>query len=196
MLFSPNCNIHVPPTSVPLGKGKLLVSAPLMTDDYFSRTVVLLVEQDAQGAFGFILNRPMRVYLGNVLPDAGKHPFVLYNGGPVELNKLFFLHTHGHLIEDAVPVGNGLYFGGNERDLYPLLQEELLDDEGVRFFVGYAAWGPGQLENELKEKAWVVAECPYENMLEPDECLWQGVVESLGRPYAHWLEIPDEAFNR
>lgn len=195
MLFSPNSHIQVPPTSVSLGKGKLLVSAPLMTEAYFERTVILLVEQDEKGAFGFILNRPMHVYLDNVLPDAGRRRFVLYNGGPVELNKLFFLHTHDSLIEDAIPVSDGLFFGGKEGDLYPLLQEGLLDDVGIRFFIGYAAWGPGQLENELREKAWVIADCPSYNLLEPEESLWQHVVEGLGRPYAHWLEIPDEAFN-
>ena len=80
---------EAPPTGIPLEKGRLLVSVPFNSDGYFDRTVILLVEHNSEGAMGFILNRPMHVYLKDVLPDLSGCRHVLHNGGPVGLDRLF-----------------------------------------------------------------------------------------------------------
>lgn len=186
--------IHVQPTDIPLEKGKLLVSAPFMTDGYFDRTVILLVEQDSHGSLGFILNRPLHVYLDDVVETLTDRRFILYNGGPVSLDKLFFIHTYGELISQSEPIGNGLYLGGSEKDMQSLHSEGLLDADHIRYYVGYASWAPGQLERELSEKAWVVSDFQENCVFASDKSLWRSVVNGLGRPYHAWLDIPDKAY--
>ena len=88
MLSLQNSFFAVKPTGIPLEKGRLLVSVPFNSDGYFDRTVILLVEHNSEGAMGFILNRPMHVYLKDVLPDLSGCRHVLHNGGPVGLETL------------------------------------------------------------------------------------------------------------
>lgn len=186
--------IKVLSTNIPLGKGKLLVSAPLMTDDYFDRTVILLVEQGKNGSTGFILNRSMRVYLKDVMNLKSDKNFIIRNGGPVELNKLFFIHRYGSLISGAEYVGNQLYLGGSEKEIGQLLRDGLVDENNICFYVGYSSWYPGQLEKELDEKVWVVANFQENCVFSNENDLWREVVKSLGDSYTHWLDIPDKAY--
>lgn len=194
MLSLQNSFFAVKPTDIPIGKGKLLVAAPGMTDGYFERTVVLLLEQDAEGSMGLILNRPLHVHLRDVLSGLSGCPHRLHNGGPVGLNQLFFLHQYEQLAEDSTPVAEGIYFGGSEAEVRSLLQVNLLEEERIRFFVGYAGWSAGQLEEELSQQAWVVADMRREYLNAPCSRLWRNVVHTLGEGYGSWLEIPDKAF--
>ena len=192
--ISKNSFIKVQATDFPLESGKLLLAAPFMSDSYFDKTVILMVEHGKDGSLGFILNRTLHVSLNDVLKHKVKPVFQLHNGGPVELNKLFFIHTCGDLISGSESIGNGLYLGGNEHDLEPLLKEGLLDESRISFYLGYSAWSPGQLEKEMKEKAWVVAPFHKDCVFSPNEHLWRIVVGNLGDRYKHWLEIPDKAY--
>ncbi len=186
--------IKVRATNIPLEGGKLLLAAPFMPDTYFDKTVILMVEQGEDGSLGFILNRAMHVTLNDVVKRKLNHSFSLYNGGPVELNKLFFIHTYGDLIGGSEPIGNDLYLGGDEHDLESLLREGLVDEHRIRFYLGYSAWSPGQLEREMTEKSWVVTPYFKDCVFSDDGQLWRTVVGRLGKAYAHWLEIPDKAY--
>ncbi len=183
----------VRPSGIPLGVGRLLVSAPFMTDSYFDRTVVLLVQQDEQGHMGFILNRPLQVHLHDVFSSSFTSGFLLHNGGPVSLNQLFFLHTYEQLSDSSLHLGGDLYVGGNNEEMLPMLKAGLLEESRIRFFVGYAGWSAGQLEEEMAEKSWVVAPMPEHVMHLPSHQLWRHVVNNLGEAYRSWLDIPDRA---
>ncbi|MBO4281882.1 MAG: YqgE/AlgH family protein [Bacteroidales bacterium] len=183
----------VRPSGIPLGEGRLLVSAPFMTDAYFDRTVVLLVQKDEHGHMGFILNRPLQVHLHDVLSSVQPSGFMLHNGGPVGLNQLFFLHTYGQLAASSIHLGGGLYMGRSEEDMLPMLKAGLLEESRIRFLVGYAGWSAGQLEREMAEKAWVVASVPENVMDLPCHHLWRRVVGGMGEAYRSWLDVPDKA---
>ena len=185
---------EVRPTGIPLSKGKLLLSAPFIADGYFDRTVILLVEYGEEGAMGLILNRPIHVYMKDVLPGLPECGFPVYNGGPVALNQLFFLHNYEQLSDGAVPVGGGCFFGGSGEEVCSLLKVNLLEEERIRFFVGYAGWSSGQRERELEERSWLVADPPEEGLLLSDDRLWRQVVCRLGDQYRVWLEVPDKAY--
>ena len=191
MLSLQNGFFEAPPTRIPLEKGRLLVSVPFRTDHYFERTVILLVEYGEDGAMGLILNRPLHVHLRDVLSGLSGCPHRLHNGGPVGLNQLFFLHRYEQLAEDSTPVAEGLYFGGSEAEVRSLLQVNLLEEERIRFFVGYAGWSAGQLEEELSQQAWVVADMHPGYLMSPCNRLWRNVVSALGDAYRIWQEIPD-----
>ena len=104
------------PTEHPLQVGNILVSVPLSGDYYFDRTVVLLIEHGEKGSFGIMLNKsfPLPLTLRDLFKNAVKEHerILIFNGGPLDVNNLFALHTYGDLIKGSSLVADGLYFGG------------------------------------------------------------------------------------
>ena len=85
-------------------KGDLLISEPFLIDPNFVRTVVLLCEHNSEGSFGFVLNRPSRFKLSEVLNDIEKAPMEVYVGGPVQIDTLHFIHSAGDIMEGSTEV--------------------------------------------------------------------------------------------
>ena len=136
-----------------LGKGKLLVATEVVQGRAFAESVILLLKYDATGAVGLVVNRPTEALPAQALPElAGldRYEGTLYWGGPVELFTLRAL-----LHSDAPPDNAVLIF---DRVYLAPLDENLLDgassNANLRFFVGYAGWAPGQLEQELAFGSW------------------------------------------
>ncbi len=140
------------------GSGKLLVATPeLLLDHIFNQSVLLLTEHNDKGSMAFILNKPVILRLNDIFPEIPAN-IQLWNGGPVETSNLFFIHNVPGLIPDGFlfdPVKK-LYIGGDFATIKHLFKENLLDQNNIRFFLGYSGWAPGQLTGEIKEKAWFV----------------------------------------
>ena len=142
--------------------GQLLVAAEDMPDPRFSRAVVYMVRHDATGAQGFVVNRPLReVSLAALLERVGivqkeAHGSVrLHTGGPVDSLSLFVLHTSDYSNPGTQAVRDGIALSWNADVL-----EALAGDKRPRralLLLGYAGWGPGQLEREIKAGGWVRA---------------------------------------
>lgn len=142
--------------------GQLLVATPEMPDPRFARTVIYMVRHDAGGAQGFVVNRPVGEIPVAVLLDqmgmdkTGAEGSVrLHAGGPVESRRFFVLHTADYSAEDTIPAGNGFALS-----FQPDILRALVQGKGPRrtlFVLGYAGWGPGQLEAEIKAGGWVRA---------------------------------------
>ena len=178
-------------------RGRILLSEPLMGDFYFGRSVILLAEHNAEGSFGLIVNKAVNTRFNEALPDFPKLDVPLYLGGPVETNRLFFLHTLGSEISDSQEIIKGLYWGGNMEDVKEMITLNLMDASKIRFFVGYSGWGAGQLESELKRNSWVITHTTGENIFNvtPDK-LWDNLVKKLGGEYKLWEKLPrDPSFN-
>ena len=143
-------------------KGRLLVSVPFMNDFYFGRSVVLLTEHNEDGSVGFILNKPLETKIGNAITDFPDFKGNIYMGGPVEKSSLFYIHTLGNLVKDSIEVFKGLYWGGNFNTIKKLIETGIMNEDDIRFFVGYSGWGKNQLERELVEKSWgcIRKQCP------------------------------------
>src|SRR5512145_616676 len=125
----------------------LLVSMPQMLDPNFSKTVVLLAEYGAQGAFGLVLNRRMDEPAKAIVTadePLNIHPAVhLFTGGPVEPTRAWILTAKRDVDPEALEVMSGIYLSAS-----PLLVRRTLENEpdpGVRMVVGYSGWGAGQL---------------------------------------------------
>src|SRR5919109_3102997 len=137
-------------------RGKLLLASPTLLDPNFARTVVLIAEHTEEGAMGLVLNRPAASTVIDAVPDlawlAGGEEQV-YVGGPLAETAVIVLaefdrpELAGALVEDD------LGFIGADAD-----DPERLDGaiRRARVFAGHAGWGPGQLEGELAEDAWIV----------------------------------------
>ena len=135
------------------GKGKLLVATDVVQGRAFAESVILLLNFDATGAVGLVVNRPMEARPAQALPElAGidRYEGTLYWGGPVELFTLRALLHSDAPPDNAVPIFDTVH-------LAPL-EESLLNgassNANLRFFLGYAGWAPGQLERELAFGSW------------------------------------------
>ncbi|MGD9644238.1 MAG: YqgE/AlgH family protein [Pirellulales bacterium] len=159
--------------------GRFLVAANILRDPNFLRAVVLLVRHDDDGAFGLVLNRPMDAQLDQIWAQLSETPCErtdpLYIGGPVE-GPFTALHTNETLSD--LEVSAGLYFSGEKSNLEQLMAG---DQAPARFFVGFAGWGPGQLEAELNEQAWLTSSATIEMIFSDATDLW----ERVNRGIAH-----------
>jgi putative transcriptional regulator len=159
--------------------GKLLIAEPMLGDPNFDRSVVLMVDHTTEGALGVVLNRPTDLEVEAVLgewSELAARPSVLYLGGPVEQNGVLALARRrggGASLRGWSPVIGDV--GTIDLQLEPAaLHAELA---GVRFFAGYSGWGPGQLEGELDEGAWLVVDALADDVfaLDPD-AMWRAVL--------------------
>lgn len=161
----------------------LLVSMPQMLDPNFSKTVVLLAEYSANGAFGLVLNRRMDEPAKAVVTadePLNIHPSMyLYTGGPVDPTRAWILTADVNLDPEALEVMNGVYLSASSTLVRKTL--EATPDPHTRMVVGYAGWGAGQLDVELAEGSWLLA--PVQSDLIFDiatEKMWEAAIRRLG----------------
>lgn len=180
-------------STIEAAAGRLLVSEPFMMDPNFKRSVILLTEYSAEGAMGFILNHLSEYLLGDVLPELSYAEIPVFIGGPVAANTLHFVHCCPDKIPNGIEIGEGLYWGGDFEMVKELISNYKLTEQEIKFFIGYSGWVPGQLEDEIKENSWIVA-----NKVNPgtifhhnEENLWREVVIDLGPRYAHIANFPE-----
>jgi putative transcriptional regulator len=172
------------------GKGKLLVSEPMLADPNFFRSVVLLTRHDAEGSLGFVLNHMSVVNVDNVIPSFSIKNIPIFIGGPVGNDSLFFIHTIGNELNKTQKIMDGLYFGGDMEHLEFMLNNNLADPEQVRFFVGYSGWDPGQLANEIKENSWIIASTTPEQVMSDSDEYWKEVMIGLGKEFEVLSKFP------
>lgn len=196
--------------------GRLLVATPVIGDPNFHRSVVFLLDHGETGALGVVINRPTDVGLQESLPgwdELAAAPDVVFVGGPVEQAGAIGLGriAPGTAIEGHPADGPGaIDDGGDEGDddgpwspvltafatVGPLATVDLTRDphdvhgiDALRVFVGYAGWGPGQLESELGQEAWIVADPRPADLWSADpEGLWGRVLRRQGGTTA-WLSL-------
>lgn len=156
--------------------GSLLLAHPSMRDENFRRAVVLLSAHSDEGALGVILNRPLGKQLGDLKVDFATGPLAavpVYLGGPVSPTQVILAAWQTLSEEGAFK----LYFGVDVDKLEELLGEA---DLQVRAFLGYSGWSKGQLEDELRQDAWLISSVPGEMLgqLEgPD--LWRTILGGI-----------------
>lgn len=180
------------PMSIVSHAGRLLVATAVIGDSNFERTVILLIDHDADGALGLVLNRPSELSARDVLPgwsDLTVSPGVVFAGGPVESEGIIGLGRRTERDLDGpfqVTVGP---LGVVDLSIEPI--EAIGKVEGLRLFAGYASWGPGQLESELVQSAWWVVDAEAADALTdaPDD-LWAAVLRRQPDPLRRWSYFP------
>lgn len=166
-------------------KGDLLISEPFLADPNFIRTVILLCEHNEEGSFGFIINKPSGVLLGEAVQEFHDSKFEVFVGGPVQQDTLHFIHRQGEAIEGSVKIRDGLYWGGDFEQLKFLVNEQIIQEKDFKFFVGYSGWAEGQLMEEMNLKSWIISRnVNIEQVFDTDtESLWQEVLHTMGGKY-------------
>lgn len=174
-------------------KGKLLIAEPsILNDTSFNRAIIFITEHTRNNAVGFILNRPLEYFLSDLLPDVNCD-FTIYQGGPVDQDNLYFVHRIPEIIFDSIEISNGIFWGGNFESLKNALNNELISENDIRFFLGYSGWSKNQLEREINSKSWFLSENDYENIFAiNDETLWREKILQKGGSYKLWANAPSD----
>lgn len=166
--------------------GRLLLAMPTLTDPNFRGSVILMCEHNDEGALGLVINHPLDLTLGTVLkqlqlpgdrPGLAEHR--VFSGGPVENERGFVIHDAPERYAGSVTVSTSLAVTSSQEIL-----AEISRGEGpTRFMMvlGYAGWGPGQLEHELGANAWLAAPASPDLVFETAaEHCWREAAARIG----------------
>ena len=168
--------------------GKLLIAMPDLADPRFHGGVVLLCSHSAEGAMGLILNKPMSdIGFSNILAQLGiarqanTPDLTVCYGGPVDMRRGFVLHSTEYRPDDAEHHAINADFALSAST--DILRDMAAGRGPLQAFMalGYAGWGPGQLEDEIGENSWLTADAPPDLVFATDhDTKWQGALASLG----------------
>lgn len=173
------------------GPGVLLIADPFLKDPNFLRTVVFLCEHKEEGSFGFVLNRQYEYSLDELIPDLEGYKFPVHYGGPVQVDTMHFLHQYPDLIPGGEEVLKGVYWGGDFEAVIDLLKKRELDQERIRFFIGYSGWGSGQLQEEMTEKTWLTVKANRKLVFHSNPAdVWKDSIKHLGGDYEMMVNFP------
>ncbi len=177
--------------------GSLLVASILLADGVFNQTVVLVLDSDADGALGVILNEISQTPLNAVLPDwvgAVSEPKMLFHGGPVSPNGAICLASVAARGEEP-PGWRPLFENVGLLHLDTPIEIVSGAYQDLRIFAGYAGWGAGQLQAELAQGMWHVVDAEYDDVFgtQPVQ-LWRTVLRRQAGELAFfstWVEDPE-----
>ena len=169
------------------------MSEPFLEDDYFRRSVVLLCDYNDEGAFGFVLNNYITIKLEELLEDMGDFETTISLGGPVSTNNLYYIHTLGDTLPGSTELLKGISIGGDFEVLKMLIQKGDIKPNQIKFFLGYSGWSANQLDDELKENAWVVTNASKKEIMSlPDEKLWKKTLDKMGGKFKVISKFPKD----
>jgi putative transcriptional regulator len=159
----------------------ILIAVPQLDDPNFSRSVVLLVEHNESGAMGIVFNRPSEIALKDI---GSEHKMEVheeagnaYIGGPVQRERGFLVHRRAE-VEDSVQLNDDVYLSVSTDALRTLLAG---DPAAYRLCLGYAGWGPGQLEREMMGGGWLNSSISARRIFDtPVDKIWDAVIRDLG----------------
>jgi putative transcriptional regulator len=167
--------------------GQFLIATPSIGDPRFAGTVIYMVRHNASGAFGLVVNRALgttsaaKLLKDNGVAVEGEGSVRVYYGGPVERETGWIVHTPDRRLDTSIVVSPTVAV---TRD--PALLKEIAAGSGPRrHFIafGYAGWGPGQLEGELRQRAWATAPAEERILYDDDmDTKWGRAMERRGIP--------------
>jgi len=177
-------------------KGNLLLATPSLQERQFRDSVILLCHHDAEGSMGLIINRPQDISITDVLedlkltpneqtmyqlPDGEPHS---YEGGPVDPFRGFVLHDGWHIYESTMQITPELHLTSSKDVLEKIVQQQ--GPEHFMLILGYTGWDAGQLEAEILENNWLIADASNTIIFHtPPELRWALAAQSLGVDKSH-----------
>ncbi len=173
-------------------KGKILISEPFTQDPYFKRSVVLLTEHNDEGTIGFVLNKPLEISLQSLLTDFPDFEVNISVGGPVGNDTIHFIHTLGEKIPNSIEITPHLFWGGSFEILKILIESGNINNNEIRFFLGYSGWSENQLNQELKDNYWLVTQLDTPTIMTTYTSeMWQLALQKVGNEYRMWNNVPE-----
>lgn len=180
--------LDVPNTNLVPEVGRFLIATPYFNDTFFNRSVVLLTDVDDNGASGLIINKMLPYSVRRMTSDIRVDEPCFF-GGPVYQEAVFLLHNFSGS-KSSSEIAENVYVG-SDPVLLSLIEHKAMPNLKYKFMSGYAGWSPGQLEEEILNEMWVVAEASYPLIFNtPHKQIWPNAVQRLGTSFAHWLRLP------
>jgi len=194
-------------------ENQFLIAMPSLGDDYFNKTVTYICEHNDEGAMGLIINMPVNITLHDLLkqieendneqasedgatvkqthtaPEEGislNHSLeqLVLSGGPISQNRGFVLHRTQAGWKSSLALSDDIMITTSKDILLSLGTEK--QPEQFMVTLGYAGWGPGQLETELQSNSWLTIDADSDILFNtPIEQRWQKATEKLGIDIAH-----------
>ena len=178
-----------------LSNGKLLVADPSIIGDFsFTRAVILLADHNNEGSVGFILNKKMAHDLSTFVPEISKR-FSVFEGGPVDQDRLYYIHSRSDCIPNSKPISKNLFWGGDFDVIKNMINDGELSSADIKFFLGYSGWSSDQLKEEVKRNTWIVLDDDDDDKRvnissSNDATFWKAKMIRLGGHYAIWANSP------
>jgi len=175
-------------------KGHLLIAEPSILGDLsFNRSVILLADHNEEGSIGFILNKPLDYTINDLIPEI-EASLKIYNGGPVEQDNLYFIHKIPNSIPNSIEISHGIFWGGDFNTVKELINNGELNNNDIRFFLGYTGWEADQLVSELISNTWIITKNIYADSIieKSDITFWKEKMLELGGEYSIWSNAPDD----
>lgn len=179
---------------------QLLVAMPTMGDPRFARSVIYMCSHTAEGAMGLVINKPYPgLTFPNLLSQLGIEPtadndIIVRLGGPVETGRGFVLHSTDYMRQGSVKLDERIGIGLTATlDVLRAIASGNGPERSL-FALGYAGWGPGQLDAEIQENAWLAAPADSELIFDTDlDSLWDRAVRKIGVDVAKLASISGHA---
>jgi putative transcriptional regulator len=172
-------------------QGHLLIAGPGLIDPNFWRAVVLVGEHSEEGALGVVLNRSSETSVEEAVPELAllaQGMGVVHVGGPVQPSAVVVLADFVEPDDADSLVLDSVGFLPSEVE-----PGSLGEMRRARVYVGYAGWGPGQLDDELEEGSWIVEPALPEDVFTDDpEGLWSAVLRRKGGPFSVLASMPPD----
>jgi len=172
-------------------ENQLLIAMPSLNDSYFNKTVTYICEHNDDGAMGLIINLPVNLTLNELLAqldqnkdDIDELAQQVLTGGPVSTDRGFVLHSPQPGWSSSLSLSEDFMITTSKDILMSLGSDKAPKNYMVT--LGYAGWGPGQLEEEIKANSWLTTPADSEIIFKtPIEQRWQKATEKLGINLAH-----------
>jgi putative transcriptional regulator len=139
-------------------KNHFLIALRGLREDYFSNTVIYIIEHTDEGAFGVIINRPIELEFCELfanIPGTKQCPLPVLDGGPVGKDRVFFLHGPDVEYQYTQKLSDDVYLSTSQDIVYDLVAGT--GPSRILTLLGYSGWDSGQLEQELAENVWLVS---------------------------------------
>lgn len=165
---------------------QFLIAMPTLEDPNFARTVTFVCAHNEDGAMGIVINRPLKLELGEVLSqmqieaaDPAVNSQIVYQGGPVHRDRGFIIHRPARDFGSTIQIGDDIAISTSREILSAISRGEGPADTLVA--LGYAGWGAGQLEQEMQQNAWLSGPaCPDVIFRAPPAQRWEQAAARLG----------------
>ncbi len=174
-----------------LQKGRLLIARPSMMSDVFSRSVILLTDHSENGTVGFVLNKSLEIPVSKFI--SGLNSLMpVYEGGPVDQENIYYIHKRPDLISDSEKFSKGLYWSGNYEDVQYAVNNGLITEDEIRFYLGYSGWSAEQLQGEINNNAWTLIRDENLDIFNDwTSDLWKNEMKKLGGENLIWMNMPE-----
>lgn len=172
-------------------RGDILLAHPLISDDNFNKTVVIIADNQGESVTGFVLNKLSPFTLKDALgEDWPEFPILI--GGPVEQDSLFFIHTCAHLIPDSEHITNDIYWCGDFAIMKDLVITKQINPAEITFFIGYSGWSLSQIKEEIHEESWAIIKESSPQSISYDSDLYNKLKAHFPESFRIWNNTPDK----